>query len=204
MQSWFKLCNLVYWLALAVWLGALMTGGIAAAFVFGTLPDLGVELARYAGFYTADPAAHANLAAGHIMERVFTATAFIQVGAVVLAILTMLCQFVFFQVSLRRASNFVRGLTLSAAAIIFGFYFFGQAPRFNAALRSYWRAAEAGDLNAADAHKQALDALHPRMELAIQFQLICVIAGVAGSAVALTPTLRPKRETALEKPRLAK
>ena len=44
MKFYQKMCNSVYWLCLVLWISALVSAGVTAAFSFTTLPDLGISL----------------------------------------------------------------------------------------------------------------------------------------------------------------
>ena len=55
-----RTCLVIYWISLAVWLSALVAGGIAAAHVFGRLPVLEPVLPRFAAYPAAE---HGRLAA---------------------------------------------------------------------------------------------------------------------------------------------
>ena len=57
----------------------------------------------------------------------------------------------------------------------------------NHELRSYWTAAETGDVEAARRHRAAFDADHPTASTLYSATLLLLIGAVAASAVALGP-----------------
>src|SRR6185503_19649747 len=70
-----------YWLALTTWISVLVSAGVAAAAVFSVLPRMGVTIERFAGF---DHAEHGRIAAGKLMEPIFTFVDIAQAAAMAL------------------------------------------------------------------------------------------------------------------------
>jgi len=127
-----KMVLIIYWLGLMLWVGSLMTAGIAAMNTFGTLPDLGVRLDSYADYPSAE---HGRLASGMVMERNFFVVDVIQMLVVPLVIVTLLVQLFGFGMRLRKPANAIRTVSLLLAAGLFALYAFSLAPRMNRELR---------------------------------------------------------------------
>ena len=200
MMRWLlKMVLIIYWLGLMLWVGSLMTAGIAAMNTFGTLPDLGVRLDSYADYPSAE---HGRLAAGMVMERNFFVVDVIQMLVVPLVIVTLLVQLFGFGMRLRRPANAIRTVSLLLAAGLFALYAFSLAPRMNRELRMYWSEAEAGQLEQAEIHRTKFERDHPRAESIMTINLFLLILGVGASAVAFVESSKPPKISNLETPKL--
>jgi len=160
--------------ALGVWCGAVVMTGAAAAVAFPTMKELDPTLPAYAGY----PGDHWSLAAGTVMAQVFTLADLVQLVAATLAGMTFLASVAFFRMPLRRPVNVLRGALLLATIGVLAFHLFSLAPRMNRAMRAYWDAAAAGNVETADRHKQTFDELHP--------QASTVLSATAAMTLALT------------------
>ncbi len=207
MQSLFKLCNAVYWLALAVWLAVLVTAGVSAIAVFTTLGEMDVSLSAYAAFEPDEsdvPNAHAHLAAGHVLEPVFTLVSFVQFALIPLMLITLIAQFTVFQQKIRRPANLIRTACIVIAAGLFAFHALARAPQMNRDLQAYWDAAGAGNVTAALEHREAFNRRHPTAEAVLITTLLLVVVATFASAVAMTPALPQRRTNELQTPDLAR
>ena len=133
MQGYFKICNAVYWVSLAVWLAALVAAGVAAANVFGTLGETPLRLEQYAAYPAQE---HARLAAGLIMESVFFTVDLIQFVAIPLTVLMLVAQLSVFGMPLKSVANLGRALCIVIAAGMFVFHATAVAPKMNRPPRS--------------------------------------------------------------------
>jgi hypothetical protein len=191
--------NAIYWLALTIWVGVLIAAGTAAVSAFTVLPDpdLGVHLERFDAF---DHAQHGRIAAGHVMEPIFTFVDLVQVVAAVIVAATLMLQLTLFRMSVRRPAHFIRALCIGIAAGML----LGRAvlwtPQMNADLRAYWQAAEIGDADAAALHYEAFSVQHRGASRMLNGSLFVLLIAVMASAAAMTPTAQ--RKIALETPRL--
>ena len=202
-----KLCNIIYWLGLQLWLAGVLAAGIAAVFVFARLPDLGVSLERYAAYTPADqPDAHAILAGGYIMEGIFTTADFIAIAAAGMVVVTLCCQLLFFRYQIKRPANIIRSLCIVIATGILIYHVTTPAPDFNRTLRQYWNHAEAGDMTLATADQKRLDALHPQLRMLLQTNACLLFIAIMASAAAMTQEKNRDvpQSTALEDPSLIK
>ncbi len=207
MQSLFKLCNAMYWLALAVWLAVLVTAGVSAIAVFTTLGEMDVSLSAYAAFEPDEsdvPNAHAHLAAGHVLEPVFTLVDFVQFAMIPLMLITLVAQFTVFKQKIRRPANLIRTGCIVIAAGLFAFHALGRAPQMNRDLHAYWKAAQLGDLTTALEHRAAFNRRHPTAEAVLNATFLLVVVATFASAVAMTPALPERRTSELQTPHLAR
>ena len=206
MQSLFKLCNAVYWLALTAWLAVLVTAGVSAIAVFTTLGEMDVSLSAYAAFEPDEsevPNAHAHLAAGHVLEPVFTFVDYVQFAMIPLIFITLVAQFTVFKQKIRRPANLIRTGCIVIAAGLFAFHAFARAPQMNRDLQDYWAAAQQGDLATALKHREAFNRRHPTAEAVLNATLLLVVVATVASAIAMTPALPRGRTSALQTPFLA-
>ncbi len=193
-----RLCLIVYWTSLALWLSALVTAGISATMVFGRLPGIPMTLERFGSYADAE---HGRIAAGLVMSDIFFAVDFVQFIVVPLTLLALALQLTVFGAPLRCRANLVRSGCLLAAAVLFAGYAIALAPSLNGELRLFWAAAEAGDTSAALRHRELFATGHATAALILKTNLLLVLAGLAASAVAPAPAIPPRPR--LDTPRLA-
>jgi hypothetical protein len=147
----------VHVVALAVWLGCVVTAGLAAAITFPTMRSLRPALPDYPG-YTGD---HWMLAAGKVAARIFAATDAASIGAATLAALSAGVLLGGGRVPWRRWAARAWVVALLAAVGVLAYQITVLRPRMDANLVEYWRAAEAGENVAAEASREAFSAEHP-------------------------------------------
>jgi hypothetical protein len=199
MNSYFRLNNIVYWLALIVWISALISAGVSAMNVFTVLDqdNLPLQIDRYGGFPVEE---HPRLAASHVMEPVFATVDLLQFAAVPLMLTTLVLQFAVFKMSARRISNMLRIFLLVVAATGFTYHAVALAPPMNSLLRQWWTAAEAGDVAGSEAIRRQFDQWHGKADLILRLNLFFLLGAAGASAVAFTPVTDRK----FEQPRLLK
>ena len=188
MQGYFKICNAVYWVSLAVWLAALVAAGVAAANVFGTLGKTPLRLEHYAAYPAQE---HARLAAGLIMEGVFFTVDLIQFVAIPLTVLMLVAQLLVFGMPLKSVANLGRALCIVIAAGMFAFHAIAVAPTMNHHLRAYWAAAETGDIALAHEHQTAFNEDHPTAEAILRINLILLVVAIGASSAVGSPPAKP-------------
>jgi hypothetical protein len=196
-RPWFKPCLVVYWLSLTAWLAAMAAAGLAAAHAFAKLPATPMVLEAYALYPAAE---HGRIAAGLMMADLFATVDFIQFAAIPLAVVTLALQLTVFGLPARRPANIVRLACLVLAAGLFAYYAVAVAPALNGALRTYWDAARAGDLETAALYRQLAGTYHSTARLVLQLNLGLVVAAICASAIALAPS--PRRQAGLPEPQL--
>jgi hypothetical protein len=182
--AWLKACLVVYWLSLVAWLAALVAAGLCAVHTFGTLGDMPLVLERFATYPAPE---HGRIAAGLVMADVFFAVDCVQFAAIPAALIMLGLQLTVFGLPARRPSNLIRLGCLVLAAGLFAYYAVAVAPALNGALRSYWEAAAAGDVEAAGHDRGLVAAYHSTAQMVFQLNLALVTGAVAASAAALAP-----------------
>jgi hypothetical protein len=176
--------NALFWIGLIGWIAVLVSGALAAAHVFPTLKSEAMVLERFQAYPSQT---HGLLAAGLIMEGLFTTVNLTQLALAPLVLATFAAQVCFFGMAWRRAGTWIRGLTLVAAAATLAWQALLLAPEMNRHLRRYWESAERGDLEAARLHQEAFDAGHPTAERLQGACLLLLITAAAASAAVMTP-----------------
>ncbi len=200
MRGAMKFCNAVYWMGLTTWIAALVSGGVAAAGVFSTLPKLGVRIPRYEPALGSDAAEHGRLAGGMVMEPIFTAMDLVQAAAVVFVVVPLLLQLTVFKMRLRSPGHLIRTICITAAVGVMAFHMTLMAPRMNLELRARWAAIENNDQAAMEMHRAAFEADHHVADSLYSARLILLLVAVAASGAALSP-LKHDQST-LQSPRL--
>lgn len=206
MQSLFKLCNIVYFLALAIWLSVLVSAGIAAGSAFGVLNKMDISIARYSEFIPDEadvPNAHSNLAAGHVLEPVFFITSAVQFVVVPLVLLTLGAQLWVFGHGKNKLSNIIRTVCILISAGLFAYHAFFITPPMNQDLRDYWQSAKAGDIPAAIAYREGLLSRHGTATNILTSTLLLVLIATSASAATMTPSIIKNTASNLQTPELA-
>jgi hypothetical protein len=139
-----------------LWLGALLMTAAVAAVIFPTMRELDPTF----GLFRAYGGPQADLGAGYIQARVFFVADVVQfvgafAGGVTLAVSIAARR------NLRSRLTMARSVLFGAAVLVFAFEFFVLSPRMNRNATAYWRAAEAGDVVAAEKSRQMFSADHP-------------------------------------------
>lgn len=194
------IARISYWLGLTIWASMLASAGVAATSVFTVLPRAGVTIEKFASY---DHAAHGRIAAGMVMDPIFAFVDLGQLAGMIMAIAGFAVMAAKSRLPLRRPS----GIIMAAGLLIASLLFVGRAvtltPAMNRELRSYWKAAEAGDTPAAAARQAKFDGMHPMASKLFNATLVALLATVAASAVAMD---RPASAagSGLESPSLAR
>jgi hypothetical protein len=170
--------HMAYWLGLTLWIGAIMTAGIAAIGVFGTFRSLPVTLPDYAVY---DATAHGRLAAGLAMERVFWMVDLVQFAAAPLVLIAMIVRGAFGHMT-RSWPTWTAATCVVLACATLLWHMLIAAPPMNRELRAYWAAAKAGESDAARAHQQAFEADHVLAERLMQARLLVLLTALVAAA----------------------
>ncbi|TVQ51288.1 MAG: hypothetical protein EA377_12860 [Phycisphaerales bacterium] len=185
----FRTCVAVYWLALVIWVSVLISAGVAAMSAFTVLPEdsLGLTLDQFSA-YDLD---HGRIAAGKVLEPIFTFVDVVQVAAGSIALITLILMFTLFGRAYgqewKRPANLVRVLALLLAAGLFLVRAITVTPEMNRDLQAYWQAAEAGEVERAAALRESFDALHRRARPLFDGSLLALLVAVGASGVATLP-----------------
>ena len=192
------LLRVVFWLALILWIGALISGGVAATAVFAILPDLGVQVERFDQYPTDE---HGRLAAGIIMEPVFTGIDVAQVALGAIVLIAFIAELVMTKRRRWSTSNVLRALALAVAAGTLAWRMTQIMPEMNRELVAYRTAAEAGDVTGAETHRVVFDEAHPMAARFMEATLISLLI-VAGASAARKNPAEPEQTDTLEPPQL--
>ncbi len=178
-----KWCDGAYWLALTLWVGVLIAGGVAATASFTILPKLGINLEQYQAY---DLTAHGRIAAGKMMEAVFTFVDVVQLVMCLLVLGLVLLQWTVFHRSIKRPANLMRMACLVLATGTFAWRALTLTPEMNRDLRAFWIAAEAGEVQKADQHRDAFSTRHPVASrwYGATFCLLLIVVVVSPAALA--------------------
>ncbi len=185
----FRTCVVVYWLALVIWVSVLISAGVAAMSAFTVLPEesLGLTLERFAA-YEPD---HGRIAAGKVLEPIFTFVDVVQVASGSVVLLMLILMFTLFGreygQSWKRPANLARMLAILLAAGLFLVRAITITPEMNRDLQAYWQAAEAGEVERAAALRESFDSLHRRARPLFDGSLLALLVAVGASAVATLP-----------------
>ncbi len=199
--------NALFWLGLIVWIGVILSAGIAAMNTFPTLQSLDMTLHEYEQFRperSDGVSVHGRLAAGMVLEGVFFLINMVQMAAVPLVIIALFMQNWLMPGAWRAWSNRLRAAAILVAAILFAWHAFIQFPRMNRELRAYWTNAEAGFIERAEQHQRAFEDDHPVAENILQINLWLLLFAAGATAYALTPGIHEKKtaSSGLESPAL--
>lgn len=182
-------CETVHMLALAVWLGALMTGAISAAIIFPAMRELRPSLGEFAAF----EGEHWKLGAGRVQARIFFVGDFLQLGAGALAFLTLGVRLLGAGVARasRTAATAVRTLGVGAAVVLLLVNLVILAPRMNPHLKAYWELAAAGRTPEALVEADAFASLHPAATRTLAGTGAAVLVALLAGAWSLSRGPRP-------------
>ncbi|MEM7229524.1 MAG: hypothetical protein AAF432_12005 [Planctomycetota bacterium] len=177
----------VHGLALAAWLSLLVSAGIGASFVFGTLTPMPLHAER---FDAAETSEHGRLVAGVIMDRVFR---FVDIGqgiAAGIVLITFIMLFAAGALRLRRWSGRIHCGAVCLATMLFAL----QLPMANAMrgeLQMYWSAVEAGEAAEAENIQTGFNTKHNVADAVLRINLLLLITATG----ALIHTSAPRRES---------
>jgi hypothetical protein len=197
MKAIVRISMVTYWLALTIWIAAMVSAGIAAMHAFTRLPRLQMELKQFSALPIES---HGRLAAGMMMEGVFRTVDRIQIMALPLVLISLIVQFVFLGLPWRSISNLLRTFCVVCAAGLFVFHITMLAPRMNQSLHNYWNKMETAQVDQAQAELAVFNALHPLADRLLRVNLLLALVAVAASAISLwsAPTLPPQPPVPME------
>ncbi len=202
MRAAARLMDVSFWLGLIAWVSALVTAGISAAMAFPTMHEFAVEVPK---FRALDASEHWSIAAGLLMERIFTLTDMIQLVAALLVIVGLVGSLALGSRRRQRISGVLRALCVLGAAGLLAYRILVLAPSMNASLHSYWNAAEAGKIDVAMRHRADFQAAHPTASRIYGVMFAMLIAGAAITAWSPpTPKVNDRAATDLQEPELVR
>ncbi len=173
---------------LGLWGGTLLASGITAAIIFPTLRDANVHLPAFAHYDDA----HWPIAAGQVMNRVFHLVDGLGIGALTIALLTLVLSMAKRTTRHIGASTAVRTIALGMLLVVTVYAIVFLRPAMQAELHAYWSAAQASDSATATTHRIAFDELHPTATFTMTAQLILII--IALCAGVMCAAVRPAKQ----------
>jgi hypothetical protein len=133
-----RLANVVFWIALSLWLSLAMVGGIAAMAIFPAARELPLSMEGYEGFIAVEPVMGRQLVAGHLVERVFALADMPRLICAIVCGLALLTH-----LALTRKPPLARtrlvALAVGSGALLVGTFY--ALPAFQAKDRAYREAA---------------------------------------------------------------
>jgi len=206
-----KLAEAVHALTLAVWLGSLVMAAIVVARVFPMMREFGPVLESFQGYPSEH---HPVIVGGHVGEHVFTSLAVIQFFGVLFTAGSLVLGIWLWGIPLRRVSTLLRASGLGLAVMCVSGQLFWLDPMMNAELRAFWEQARLGEVERADRHREAFNALHPTASNLLAGSFLGVATAVVAQVFSLAqggasaPGRRdrgsaPQGQPELEEPRLS-
>ena len=197
-----RVCESVHMAALGLWLGSLISTAASAAMLFPTIHRLEPSLPGYAG-YTGP---HWLIAGGHIVSRMFLALDVAQFASLLVAGVMLVASLLWFGLSVRRTSTFVRVALLLALVGVMSYRLGFLEPELAQTLKSYWAAAAAADNEAALRLKETYVKSHPVQSRMLVITAALVLASLVAGAwsIAKPDPPEPGEGPELEIPALAR
>jgi hypothetical protein len=183
-----KVCNIIHWLALALWLSALVAAGVAAMNVFPTTDKMPLTLD---GTPVLEGVEHNRILAGRIMNGVSDVMQFI---CIPLVVVTTIVQSGAARRLMRKPARLVHAAAVLLAAGLFTLYAFFLAPPMNDHLHAFWEYARSGNASAAIAERDAFNQLHPTADAILRINLLLVLAAIAAAAAIQTPPMPARKD----------
>lgn len=184
MNRWRAFLEAIHLTAAGICTGALLMTGVTAAILFPAVKKLDPELPGFAAY----DGEHWRIVGGHIGDPMFFSVDVVQFVALLLTFGTLTAIAFSRHESTRRLSFAVRSLALLVAFVTFCWRFFIVTPPMNVALKAYWKAAAAGDNDAAAAHQGVFDAGHGSsstlMQITLVAMLVATFAGIWNAVAA--------------------
>lgn len=156
---------------LGIWAGAIAATGLAAAVAFPIMKRLDPSLPGFAGY----PEDHWRIAAGQVMNPVFQGVATFGVLAGVVALLALVIVVVRVRPRVRCGLVWVRVLATSGALICVSISTALVQRPMQTELAKFIDSARAGDVSAADGHREAFDRFHPVASNLMKLNLVLVV-----------------------------
>jgi len=181
MRGLASLLETVHLTALGVWVGAVGMTAAMAAVIFPQMNHLDPRLPGFSAY----PSEHGVIAAGWVMARVFMILDWAQLATAGLALLALIVRVVIRGGAPMRWTGVRLALTLASAGILL-WYLLAVAQPMNADLVGFWQAAQAGEVERADALRASFDARHPSASRALGSLMVAALVTILVSGLAAT------------------
>jgi hypothetical protein len=177
-----KVCETIHLLCAGLWLGSLVMSAITAGILFTRMRELEPSFGAFAAY----PGEQSNLGAGYIQNGVFLAGDIVQFIGATGTLATLIAMLAFFGLPLRRVSSAVRLFAQGGAMLLVSYHLFILVPRMQENAQEYWRAAAAGEAEAAETAHAAFDADHPTARNVLAGTALCVAVLLGAGAWSAT------------------
>jgi hypothetical protein len=177
-----RIVDIVFWLALSLWLALSIVGGIAAMAIFPEARELPISMDGYEAFILEDPVLGRQLIAGHLVERVFALAEAPRIACAVITGLALLAE-----LALSRKPPLARlrlaALAVGAVALLAGTFW--AMPGFQSQDRLYRESASRLEtVQQAIDMKPQVDAAHEMASRVATLEAAAVAGLIVLSAVA--------------------
>jgi len=174
-----------YWLALTIWIAALVAPAAAGIAVFNVLPEMN---ATFPEFSAATAPNQASIAGGQIVNPLFITSDVVQLICAVIVLFMLGIEQFFWRPARRTKANYVRipAILIAALLTLVEICFLGPTSRHH--LYAYWDAINQGSMDVAMEAKAAFDVLHPLGTTLYATSLGLLLITVVASAVAYAPS----------------
>lgn len=153
-----RLTEATHLLGAAVWLSGLVMGGVVAAIIFGTTPELEPSL----GLFERYEGDHANLLAGYIQNKVFLAGDVLQFSGAFLCLGSLVLLIARYKHPVRRLLGAIRVVSVLSGITLLSYSLLLLSPRMAQNLETFYHHASAGENTQADEARAAFLEDHPR------------------------------------------
>ncbi len=175
----------IYWLALTIWIAALVAPAASGVAVFTVLPELN---GTFAEFGSATVSTQAHIAGGHIVTPLFIGSDIVQLISAVLVLFTLGLEQFYWRPAHRSRAEYVRIPCLLAATVLILVEICVLGPMARSHLYTYWDAVRTGPLEVATKAKAAFDLFHPISTTLYAATFGILLIAVIASAVRYSPS----------------
>lgn len=175
----FQIVQIIFWLALATWFGAVLFIAVAAPVVFRTVRESNPILPGVLSVNLEGQ--HGTLLAGTIVSNLLSQLRLIQVVAAAVLLVAMIAQLFIIDLSgPNGTAAIVRGVLFFAAGALLLFDWFAVAPQIARYRAEYLDNADEPDI--ANPAKDRFDEMHRRSVAVLQALLFCLLGMLLFSA----------------------
>jgi len=202
MRTTARLTELGFWLGLVLWVSAIVSAGLAAAFAFPTMLEFKVVVPKFMAYEESE---HWSIAAGLLMERIFTFTDMVQLVVCLVTVLSLASGYAVGARRFRQPLEMMRAICIAGAALLLAYRVLLFAPEMNRLLNLFWNAAQDGAEEMASMHRADFQAMHPTASRLYGFTLLLLLVSAAITAWLPPQSTRgPGLAAMLEDPQLLK
>ncbi len=185
----------IWWLALTIWVAAIIAPAAAAMVAFPTLPELEVAIPATRAFFAGDADAAGRFVAGFVTNPIFVAAD--SVRLVVMIVLWVIVLIAGGRPIGRSPLALPAVVLVGLGSILLAISLLSVASPLAETLDAWRTAVFDGDPQAAAEAKAAFDPWHERASALMKAELVCVLGaiGLGGAAGTVRPRPVATRET---------